>query len=70
VKREDPTVFVDPFTAPPDQNRDTHAGMLAGYSGCTFMCIDLMEEYIKEKIGCGQVPYGHEGPQPDPASWN
>ncbi len=34
------------------------------------MPIDLMEKYMEEKIGRSHIPYGHEGPKPDPAVWN
>ncbi len=57
-------------SAPPDQNRNSHAGTLDCFSGYSFAPIDLMEKYLEEKIGPSHVPYGHEGPQPDSAVWN
>ncbi len=70
--KEDPSVFVDPVSAPPDQNRNAHAGTLTldHYSGYPVMPIGLMEKYTEEKIGRSHVPYDHEGCQPDPAVWN
>jgi hypothetical protein len=65
MMKEDPPVFVDPFSSPPDQNRNAHAGTLDCYSGYSFVPIYLMEKYMEEKIGRGHA-YGHEGPQPDP----
>jgi hypothetical protein len=73
VAKEDLSVFVDPVVSappPPDQNRNAHASTLDRYGGYFFVSKDLMEKYTVEKIGCSQVPHGHEGPKPDPAVWD
>jgi hypothetical protein len=49
VMKEDPSVivFVDLVSAPPDQNKNAHAGTLDRYSGYSFVPINLMEKHME-----------------------